>query len=114
MCAVMCLLTRVQYAIRMTLPPQQNSVQIAFGPARRHTSPIFVGIIKLPQPSKEVNDGTFELSRMDAVIRGHVRISQIVDQILHELVQLTMVVHQVIGISEMDAGLMFEEFVVRG
>jgi len=39
-------------------------------------------------------------------------ISEVVDRVLHEFVKFFVVVHEIVGVPEMNGGFTFEEFIV--
>lgn len=41
-------------------------------------------------------------------------ISEVVNRVLHEFVQFFMVVHEIVGVAEMNGRFTFEEFIICG
>lgn len=86
-------------------------MQIPLGAAGGHVSPVGIGF-HLPQFGEEVDDAAFELTTVYSVIALDEGISEVVDTVLHKLVQFGVIVHQVVGVAEMHRGFPLEEFVV--
>ena len=87
-------------------------MEIPLGAAGGDVSPITVGL-HFPQLGEEVDHAAFELTTVHSVIGGHKGISEVVNRILHELIEFLMIVHQVIRIAEMDRTLPLEQFIVH-
>lgn len=86
-------------------------MEISFRAAGGNVSPVGVRF-HLPQFGKEVNDGAFELTGVHSVVGCDEWISEVVDRVLHEFVKLFMVVHEIVGVPEMNGRFAFEKFIV--
>jgi len=52
------------------------------------------------------------LTGVDSIVGCDEWISEVVDRVLHEFVQFFVVVHEIVGVPEMNGGFTFEEFIV--
>ncbi len=109
--AVVRLLGRVEDAVGVALPREEDAVQVALGAAGGDVPPV-VALGDLPQVGEEVNHGALELAGVHAVIAGDEGVAEVVDGVLHELVQLLVVVHEVVGVAEVHARAGLEQVVV--
>ena len=50
---------------------------------------------------------------MDAVVGGNERIAEVVNGVLHEFVKFLVVVHEIVGITEVDGRFTFKKFIIR-
>lgn len=88
-------------------------MEVSLGSTGGDVSPVGVGF-HLPQFGKEVNDGTFELTGVNPVVGCDEWISKVVDGVLHEFVKFLVVVHEIVGVPEMNGRFAFEKLVVCG
>mmetsp|Transcript_4274 Transcript_4274/g.10881 ORF Transcript_4274/g.10881 Transcript_4274/m.10881 type:complete len:201 (+) Transcript_4274:1054-1656(+) len=95
----------------MAFPREEYAVEVSLGPARGDVSPVGIGL-RLPQVGEEVDDRALELTAVDAVVGRDEGIAEVVDAVLHELVQLLVVVHEVVRIAEVHAALALEQLIV--
>mmetsp|Transcript_14032 Transcript_14032/g.28852 ORF Transcript_14032/g.28852 Transcript_14032/m.28852 type:complete len:233 (+) Transcript_14032:635-1333(+) len=101
---VVCLLGGIEDAVGVALPGQEDAVEVALRSAGANVSPVLV-LLHLPKTCHEVDHSTLKLPRVHAVVRGDVRVPEVVDAVLHELIQLLVVVHQIVRVPEMHGTL---------
>mmetsp|Transcript_3763 Transcript_3763/g.7803 ORF Transcript_3763/g.7803 Transcript_3763/m.7803 type:complete len:390 (-) Transcript_3763:151-1320(-) len=109
--AVMRLPRTIQNPIRVTLPRQQNAVQVPLRPARGDVPPI-LPLLHLPQLGEKFNDRALELPGMHPIIRSNERVPQVIDRILHKLIELLVIIHQIVRIPKVHAALPLEQLIV--
>mmetsp|Transcript_18032 Transcript_18032/g.26303 ORF Transcript_18032/g.26303 Transcript_18032/m.26303 type:complete len:231 (+) Transcript_18032:563-1255(+) len=100
---VVRLLGGIKDAVWMAFSCEENSVQVSLGTAGSDIAPVVSGR-DVPQVSEEVNDGALELSRVHSVVTSYKGIPEVIDGVFHELVQFLVIVHEVVGVTEMNAG----------
>mmetsp|Transcript_35527 Transcript_35527/g.60420 ORF Transcript_35527/g.60420 Transcript_35527/m.60420 type:complete len:429 (-) Transcript_35527:712-1998(-) len=90
--AVVRLAAGVEDSIGVTFAREEDAVEVALGAAGGDVAPVGVGG-HFPEVGEEVDDGTLELTGVNAVVGGDEGIAEVVDGVLHEFVELLVVVH---------------------
>mmetsp|Transcript_27276 Transcript_27276/g.49547 ORF Transcript_27276/g.49547 Transcript_27276/m.49547 type:complete len:359 (+) Transcript_27276:2373-3449(+) len=108
---VVSLLGTVQDAIGVALTCEKNAVKITFRSTRGHVTPVRVGF-HIPELGEKVNDTALELTGVNTIVGGDIGVAEVVDGVLHEFVELLVVVHEIVGVSKVNGRLALEELIV--